>query len=136
MRRPPDCYAGTSSRYDRSSLKVLGTVGEPINPEAWKWYDEVVGDGNCPIVDTWWQTETGGVCMTPLPADSDAKPGAAMRPFYGVEPVLVDSDGHVLEGNNQSGNLCLKQIPPGMSRSVFGDHDRFKQVYYSDFPGL
>ena len=124
------------SKYDRSSLRVLGSVGEPINPEAWNWYNEVVGDSNCPIVDTWWQTETGGIMMTPLPEDKDAlKPGAAMKPFYGAEPVLLDADANELEGNEQSGNLCFKQVNPGMSRSIFGNHERFKYVYYNPFPG-
>lgn len=123
-------------KHDLSSLKVLGTVGEPINPEAWNWYNEVVGKKKCTIVDTWWQTETGGVQMTPLPGDTDCKPGAAMRPFYGVEPVLMDKDSQIMEGNDVTGNLCLRQITPGMSRTIFGDHDRFKQVYYADYPGL
>eukprot|EP00041_Stephanoeca_diplocostata_P021336 m.495735 g.495735 ORF g.495735 m.495735 type:complete len:702 (+) comp21802_c2_seq10:132-2237(+) len=122
-------------KYDRSSLRVLGSVGEPINPEAWKWYSEVVGESKVPIVDTWWQTETGGIMMTPLPADTDAKPGAAMRPFYGVEPVLLDPQGNELHGNDQRGALGLKQIPPGMSRSIYGDHDRFKKVYYEEVEG-
>jgi acetyl-CoA synthetase len=123
-------------KYDLSSLKLLGTVGEPINPDAWNWYNEVVGKKNCTIVDTWWQTETGGIMMTPLPGDTDTKPGSCMRPFFGVEPVLLDPDMNVLEGDDQSGALCIKTTTPGMSRTVFGDHERFKSVYYENFPGF
>lgn len=123
------------TKYDRSSLEVLGSVGEPINSEAWKWYNDVVGEGNCTVVDTWWQTETGGVQITPLAGDTDLKPGAAMKPFFGVEPVLVDANNQVLEGNPQEGSLCLRTTAPGMSRTIFGDHNRFLDVYYNPFPG-
>lgn len=121
--------------YDLSSLRVLGTVGEPINPDAWNWYNDVAGKGNCTIVDTWWQTETGGIMMTPLPGDKDLKPGAAMRPFYGIKPILVDNENNELVGNNQAGNLCIQQVSPGMSRTIYGDHARFQDVYYKPFPG-
>lgn len=129
------CGSEFVEKYDRSTLEVLGSVGEPINPEAWNWYNDVVGDKRCTIVDTWWQTETGGIMISPHAGDLDNKPGAAMKPFYGVDPVLVDSDNNEIIGNPASGNLCLKQIVPGMSRSIFGDHARFKDVYYNPFPG-
>ncbi len=118
----------------RSSLRLLGTVGEPINPEAWRWYHEVVGDGRCPIVDTWWQTETGGILITPLPGATPLKPGSATLPFFGVKPVLVDDDGNVLEGEAR-GNLCLATPWPGMMRTVYGHHERFKETYFARFPG-
>ncbi len=121
-------------RHDLSSLRLLGTVGEPINPEAWKWYYETVGGGRCPIVDTWWQTETGGILITPLPGAVDIKPGSATVPFFGVEPCIVDDEGKELEGVTQ-GNLCLKRPWPGMMRTVYGDHERFKKTYFSMFPG-
>jgi len=118
-------------KYDRSSLKVLGSVGEPINPEAWEWYNKVVGEEKCPIVDTWWQTETGGIMMTPLPEDhGNLKPGAATKPFFGVEPVLIDGDVNELEGDNQSGYLCFKQISSSMTQTVYNDKERFKKVYF------
>jgi acetyl-CoA synthetase len=120
--------------YGRRSLRLLGSVGEPINPEAWRWYHEVVGDGRCPIVDTWWQTETGGIMITTLPAALDMKPGSAGRPFFGVEPQLVDADGQVLEGA-ASGNLCLVRSWPGQMRTVYGDHERFVQTYFSTYRG-
>jgi acetyl-CoA synthetase len=121
-------------RTKRTSLRILGTVGEPINPEAWNWYYNVVGEGRCPIVDTWWQTETGGILITPLPGATPLKPGSATRPFFGVEPMLVDADGQELKGA-ASGNLCLVDAWPGMMRSVFQDHDRFIQTYFSTYRG-
>ncbi|NVE95903.1 acetate--CoA ligase [Altererythrobacter lutimaris] len=119
---------------DRSSLRLLGSVGEPINPEAWRWYFDVVGNGNCPIVDTWWQTETGGVMITTLPAAHDMKPGSAGKPFFGIQPQLVDNDGGVLDGANE-GNLCITGSWPGQARSVYGDHERFIQTYFSTYTG-
>ncbi len=121
-------------KTSRTSLKLLGTVGEPINPEAWMWYYNVVGEGRCPIVDTWWQTETGGILITPLPGATALKPGSATRPFFGVQPVIVDADGKDLPGAT-SGNLCLVDAWPGMMRTVFRDHDRFVQTYFSTYPG-
>ena len=121
-------------RTDRSSLKLLGTVGEPINPEAWEWYHRVVGDGRCPIVDTWWQTETGGILITPLPGATKLKPGSATRPFFGVQPALVDDKGAPLEGA-ASGNLVILDSWPGQMRTVFRDHERFVQTYFSTYPG-
>ena len=118
----------------RSSLRVLGTVGEPINPEAWLWYYEVVGNGRCPVVDTWWQTETGGVLISPLPGATDLKPGSATRPLFGVEPALVDAEGNELEGA-VSGNLVIKRSWPGQMRTVYGDHQRFIETYFSTYPG-
>ena len=121
---------------DLSSLKVLGTVGEPINPEAWNWYNDVVGKGNCPIVDTWWQTETGGHLMTPLPGAHDTKPGAAMKPFFGIEPVVLEpTSGEVVKGNPAEGVLCIADSWPGQMRTVWGDHERFEQTYFSDYKG-
>ena len=122
--------------YDRGSLRVLGSVGEPINPEVWKWYHDVVGDGRCPVVDTWWQTETGGILITPLPGATPLEPGSATLPFFGVEPVLVDADGNELPGNGQSGNLCLKRSWPGQARTIQGDHQRFVETYFSTYPGM
>ena len=119
----------------RASLRLLGTVGEPINPEAWLWYHRVVGEGRCPVVDTWWQTETGGILISPLPGASDAKPGAAMRPFFGVEPAIVDGEGRVLEGACE-GNLVLRSSWPGQMRTVYGDHQRFVDTYFRTFPGM
>ena len=121
-------------RTSRASLRVLGTVGEPINPEAWTWYHEVVGEGRCPIVDTWWQTETGGILITPLPGATDLKPGSATLPFFGVRPELVDSEGRVLSGPAE-GNLCLADSWPGQMRTVYGDHERFVETYFSAYPG-
>ena len=120
---------------DRSSLNVLGTVGEPINPEAWEWYHGVVGDRRCPIVDTWWQTETGGIMITPLPGATTLKPGSATRPFFGVVPALMDEDGNVIEEVEASGNLVLLKPWPGQIRSVYGDHQRVIDTYYSTYPG-
>ena len=119
---------------DRSSLRLLGSVGEPINPEAWMWYHEVVGDGHCPIVDTWWQTETGGILITPLPGATTTKPGSATKPFFGVDPVLVDGDNNILEGA-ADGNLCINRSWPGQMRTVYGDHQRFIETYFTTFPG-
>jgi acetyl-CoA synthetase len=122
------------NRTDRSSLKLLGSVGEPINPEAWEWYYRVVGNNNCPIVDTWWQTETGGILITPLPGATTLKPGSATCPFFGVVPALVDDKGTELEGAT-SGNLIIKDSWPGQMRTVFRDHERFVQTYFSTYPG-
>ena len=119
---------------DRSSLRLLGSVGEPINPEAWMWYHEIVGDGRCPIVDTWWQTETGGILITPLPGATTTKPGSATKPFFGVDPVLVDGDNNILEGA-ADGNLCINRSWPGQMRTVYGDHQRFIETYFTTFPG-
>ena len=125
---------GPVKKTSRKSLRILGTVGEPINPEAWMWYYTVVGEGRCPIVDTWWQTETGGILITPLPGATALKPGSATRPFFGVQPCLVDADGRVLEGAS-TGNLCMIDAWPGIMRTVFRDHDRFVQTYFSAYPG-
>jgi acetyl-CoA synthetase len=122
-------------RTSRRSLRILGTVGEPINPEAWLWYYDHVGEQRCPVVDTWWQTETGGILITPLPGATPLKPGSATRPFFGVEPVIVDNDGRLVKGVGE-GNLCLARAWPGMMRTVFGDHQRFIQTYFSSFPGF
>ena len=125
---------GHVSKRDRSSLRLLGTVGEPINPEAWLWYHRNVGDSRIPIVDTWWQTETGGILITPLPGATATKPGSATRPFFGVRPVIVDNDGNRLEGEAQ-GNLCMEFPWPGLMRRVYGDSERFKNTYFIQFPG-
>ncbi|MCS3903072.1 acetyl-CoA synthetase [Methylohalomonas lacus] len=122
------------SKTSRASLRILGTVGEPINPEAWEWYYNVVGDGRCPIVDTWWQTETGGHLITPLPGATDLKPGSATLPFFGVEPCLVDDKGNEIEGAGE-GALCIKRPWPGIMRTVYGDHERFIDTYFKMFPG-
>ncbi|MCP5401260.1 MAG: acetate--CoA ligase [Novosphingobium sp.] len=121
-------------KTSRASLRLLGTVGEPINPEAWEWYWRVVGDERCPIVDTWWQTETGGAMITPLPGATDLKPGSATRPMFGVVPQIVDAEGKPLEGATE-GNLCITQSWPGQMRTVWGDHERFFQTYFSTYPG-
>ena len=121
------------TKSSRRSLRLLGSVGEPINPEAWNWYYRVVGEERCPIVDTWWQTETGGILITPLPGAIDLKPGSATRPFFGVKPELVDGEGKVLEGATE-GNLCITDSWPGQMRTVFGDHERFEQTYFSTYP--
>ena len=118
----------------RSSIRLLGSVGEPINPEAWLWYHREVGEGRCPIVDTWWQTETGGVLITPLPGATPLKPGSASRPFFGIRPELVDADGKLLEGAT-SGNLCIADSWPGQMRTVYGDHQRFIDTYFVQYPG-
>jgi acetyl-CoA synthetase len=123
-------------KYSRKSLRVLGSVGEPINPEVWRWYHDVVGEGRCTIVDTWWQTETGGILISPLPGVTPTKPGSATLPFFGVKPVLVDMvTGVPLEGNDVSGALCLGAPWPGQARTVHGDHHRFKETYYTQYPG-
>ena len=119
----------------RSTLRLLGTVGEPINPEAWEWYYHVVGDERCPIVDTWWQTETGAHMLTPLPGATPLKPGSATIPFFGVQPVLLDDQGNEIEGNPAEGNLAIKHPWPSMMRTVYGDHERFVQTYFSSYPG-
>jgi acetyl-CoA synthetase len=121
---------------DLSSLRLLGTVGEPINPEAWNWYNEVVGGGRCPIVDTWWQTETGGHLMTPLPGAHATKPGSAMKPFFGIKPVVLEpASGEIIEGNGVEGVLCIANSWPGQMRTVWGDHERFEKTYFSDYAG-
>ena len=122
-------------RTGRRSLRILGTVGEPINPEAWLWYYDHVGQQRCPIVDTWWQTETGGILISPIPGATPLKPGSATRPFFGVEPVIVDNDGRVVKGVGE-GNLCLARAWPGMMRTMFGDHQQFIQTYFSSFSGF
>ncbi|MBP6011403.1 MAG: acetate--CoA ligase [Alphaproteobacteria bacterium] len=121
-------------RTSRTSLRLLGSVGEPINPEAWLWYHRVVGDGRCPIVDTWWQTETGGILITPLPGATALKPGSATRPFFGIVPQVVDAEGKVLEGET-TGNLVLADSWPGQMRTVYGDHQRFVDTYFKTYPG-
>jgi acetyl-CoA synthetase len=122
-------------RTSRKSLRLLGTVGEPINPEAWEWYYRVVGDERCPIVDTWWQTETGAQMITPLPGATPLKPGSATRPFFGVQPVLLDDQGIEIDGNPAAGNLAIKQPWPSMMRTVYGDHKRFFETYFAMYPG-
>ncbi|MBT7539193.1 MAG: acetate--CoA ligase, partial [Gammaproteobacteria bacterium] len=119
---------------DRSSLRLLGSVGEPINPEAWEWYYHIVGEEKCPIVDTWWQTETGGIMITPLPGATALKPGSATRPFFGVEPILLDNEGALIEGAG-SGNLAIARSWPSQIRSVYGDHQRCIETYFSTYPG-
>ena len=121
-------------KTSRKSIRLLGTVGEPINPEAWEWYYRVVGDGRCPIVDTWWQTETGGILITPLPGATRLKPGSATRPFFGIVPQIVDANGKVLEGAG-TGNLCIAESWPGQMRTVYGDHQRFIDTYFKAYPG-
>ncbi|MFH7565430.1 MULTISPECIES: acetate--CoA ligase [Oceanimonas] len=130
MAKGNEAVEGTS----RASLRVLGSVGEPINPEAWEWYYRVIGEERCPIVDTWWQTETGGILITPLPGATDLKPGSATRPFFGVQPALVDGEGNQLQGATD-GNLVILDSWPGQMRTIYGDHDRFEQTYFSTFPG-
>lgn len=123
------------TKTSRASLRLLGTVGEPINPEAWEWYYRIVGEERCPIVDTWWQTETGGHMLTPLPGATPLKPGSATRPFFGVQPALMDTDGKIVEGNPAEGALVMTHPWPGQMRSIYGDHDRFVKTYFSDYPG-
>ncbi len=130
MREGADPVKSTS----RKSLRLLGTVGEPINPEAWEWYFNVVGDARCPVVDTWWQTETGGILISPLPGATALKPGSATRPLFGIKPQLVDNEGVPLEGANE-GNLVITDSWPGQMRTVYGDHQRFIDTYFSTFPG-
>lgn len=131
MAKGDDAIQGTT----RDSLRIMGSVGEPINPEAWEWYYHTIGDCKSPIVDTWWQTETGGILITPLPGATELKPGSATRPFFGVQPALVDNMGNILEGEN-SGNLVILDSWPGQMRTVYGDHDRFEQTYFSTFQGM
>ncbi|MCO5132733.1 MAG: acetate--CoA ligase [Xanthobacteraceae bacterium] len=126
---------GPVKKTSRKSLRLLGSVGEPINPEAWEWYHRVVGDDRCPIIDTWWQTETGGTLIAPLPGATKLKPGSATKPFFGVVPAIVDADGRVLEGKCE-GNLCMARSWPGQLRTVYGDHARFEQTYFSSYKGL
>ncbi|MGE0340630.1 MAG: acetate--CoA ligase, partial [Xanthobacteraceae bacterium] len=121
-------------KTSRASLRLLGSVGEPINPEAWEWYHRVVGESRCPVVDTWWQTETGGIMITPLPGAIAQKPGSATLPFFGVQPQIVDADGKVLDGAC-TGNLCMADSWPGQMRTVYGDHERFEQTYFSTYKG-
>ncbi|MBX3461421.1 MAG: acetate--CoA ligase [Planctomycetes bacterium] len=123
------------SKHSRKSLRVLGSVGEPINPEVWRWYHDKVGDKRCAVVDTWWQTETGGILITPLPGATPCKPGSATLPFFGVEPALVDEHGKEIHGNGVTGNLVLKRSWPGQARTVYGDHARFRETYFSLYPG-
>ena len=130
MAKGKEAVEGTS----RTSLRIMGSVGEPINPEAWEWYYRTIGDERCPIVDTWWQTETGGILISPLPGVTALKPGSATRPFFGVQPALVDNLGEPLEGATE-GNLVITDSWPGQMRTVFGDHERFEQTYFSTFPG-
>ena len=122
-------------KYDRSTLRLLGTVGEPIKEPEWLWYYNIVGEKRCPIVDTWWQTETGGILMTPLPAATPLKPGSATFPFFGIEPVILDEAGNEVEGNPATGYLCIKTAWPGIMRTVYGDHERFLDTYFRRFPG-
>ena len=124
------------ARSDLSSLKVLGSVGEPINEEAWHWYDKHIGKGKCPIIDTWWQTETGGIMITPLPGITDTKPTYASYPMPGVQTVLVDTEGKLLEGNDVEGLLCIKFPWPSIVRTTYGDHERCRQTYFSAFKGM
>ena len=131
MAKGDEAIAGTK----RSSLRILGSVGEPINPEAWQWYYDKIGDKRCPIVDTWWQTETGGILITPLPGATDLKPGSATRPFFGVKPALVDNEGNILEGAVE-GNLVMLDSWPGQMRTLYGNHDRFEQTYFSTFDNM
>ncbi len=125
---------GPVKATSRKSLRLLGSVGEPINPEAWQWYYNVVGEGRCPIVDTWWQTETGGILITPLPGATDLKPGSASKPLFGIQPAIVDSEGNILEGATE-GNLIITDSWPGQMRTVYGDHQRFIDTYFSAFEG-
>jgi acetyl-CoA synthetase len=130
MREGSEPVKGSS----RKSLRVLGTVGEPINPEVWRWYSDVVGNGEVPIVDTWWQTETGGILISPLPNVTPTKPGSATLPLFGIEPLLVDQEGKTLEGNDVNGYLCIKRPWPGQARTIHGDHKRFLETYFSQYP--
>lgn len=124
-----------SAQFDGSSLRILGSVGEPINPEAWRWYHDTIGKQSCPIVDTWWQTETGGILITPLPGATETKPGSATRPFFGVQPAIVDNQGTLLEGESE-GNLVILDSWPGQMRTIYGDHDRFILTYFKTFNGM
>jgi len=122
-------------RYKRDSLRILGSVGEPINPEIWNWYHDVVGEKRCAVVDTWWQTETGGIMITPLPGVTPTKPGSATLPFFGIKPVLMDAEGKPMDGNDVSGALCMATPWPGQARTVYGDHNRYKETYFATYPG-
>ena len=124
------------TRHRRDSIRILGTVGEPINPEVWRWYHDVVGGGRCAVVDTWWQTETGGILIAPLPAATPVEPGAATLPFFGIRPALLDEQGTEITGNEVRGYLCLKGSWPGQARTIWGDHRRFRETYFSRFPSL
>lgn len=126
---------GFVKKYDRSSLRVLGSVGEPISPDTWRWYYEVVGEGRCSVVDTWWQTETGGILISPLPGATPTKPGSATLPFFGIEPVLISPEGQEVQGNGVSGLLAIKKPWPGMARTIQGDHQRFLKTYLTDYKG-
>jgi acetyl-CoA synthetase len=126
---------GWVTKASRKSLRVLGTVGEPINPEVWEWYHDVVGEGRCAVVDTWWQTETGGILITPLPGAIAPTPGSATLPFFGIEPVLIDDAGRLREGNDASGQLCMARSWPGQARTIWGDHQRFRDTYFTAHPG-
>ena len=129
------CGEDYPSKYDLSTLRVLGSVGEPINPEAWRWYHKNIGKGKCPIVDTWWQTETGGILITPLPGCTPAKPGSATLPFFGVKPTVIEAEtGKVIEGNGVTGVLALSEPWPGQMRTIYGDHDRFEETYFKLYP--
>ena len=123
-------------RHRRSSLRLLGSVGEPINPEVWRWFHDVVGEGRCPVIDTWWQTETGGVLISPLPGATPCKPGSATLPFFGVRPVIVDAEGARVDGNDVQGHLCLEGTWPGQARTIHGDHRRYLATYFGRYPGL
>ena len=123
------------TKHSRSTLRLLGTVGEPIKEPEWLWYYNIVGDGRCPIVDTWWQTETGGILMTPLPGATPLKPGSATLPFFGIEPIILDEEGKEVEGNPARGYLCIKTAWPGVMRTVYGNHERFRETYFDRFPG-
>ena len=123
------------TKHSRSTLRLLGTVGEPIKEPEWLWYYNIVGDGRCPIVDTWWQTETGGILMTPLPGSTPLKPGSATLPFFGIEPIILDEEGKEVEGNPARGYLCMKTAWPGIMRTVYGNHERFRETYFDRFPG-
>jgi len=126
----------TPAQYDLSTLRVLGSVGEPINPEAWRWYYKNVGRERCPIVDTWWQTETGGILITPLPGCTPAKPGSATLPFFGVKPVVIEAEtGKILEGNGVAGVLAISEPWPGQMRTIYGNHERFEETYFKLYPG-
>ena len=121
--------------YNLNSLRLLGTVGEPIKEPEWEWYYNLIGNQKCPIIDTWWQTETGGIMISPLPGVTELKPGSATLPFFGVDPVLLDDEGNEIMGNNKNGLLAIKSSWPGQMRTVFGDHNRFKETYFSQFKG-
>lgn len=136
LRTLAHCGDSFVTKYDRSSIRTLGTVGEPINPEIWKWYHDVVGEKKCDIVDTWWQTETGGILITPIPGVTPTKPGSATLPFFGVEPVIVNPEsGEEIKGNDVSGALCVRHSWPGQARTIYKDHNRFKETYFTQYPG-